>query len=314
MTDATDSERCLPNIEEGEIEINDVIKVEPNQSSQTHLEDGEDEAELTDIIKVDPDHSLLLEGDILGVPDHTTAEAVESLNAGSSGEQELSTIELVRVDQVRSEQGNRIEKTTSSVATQCSPTRESIIPEMDNSIQTFASAWDQSPEERMPEPTSQEDAANRNRFYRHLGLSRLRVPNKRGRPTKSAETPVFRSDIEQLTKQAQNVRETKLKAKKVRMERERRKGLSELFDNLQASVLNQSLNQSSNRPKSPTRSRFSYLARTLAAVDCIKELELKVICNAMTFHKNPFCFFWDIKLLTHPCFRCKARRMNGASK
>ena len=294
MTDATDSERCLPNIEEGEIEINDVIKVEPNQSSQTHLEEAEYEAELTDIIKVDPDHSLLLEGDILGVPDHTTAEAVESLNAGSSGEQELSTIELVRVDQVRPEQGNRIKKTTSSVATQCSPTRESTFPEMVNSIQTFASSLDQSPEERMPEPTSQEDAANRNRFYRHLGLSRLRVPNKRGRPTKSAETPVFRSDIEQLTKQAQNVRETKLKAKKVRMERERRKGLSELFDNLQASVLNQGLNKSSNTPKSSntlmssTRSRFSYLARTLAAVDCIKELELKVICNAMTFHKNPF--------------------------
>ena len=195
MTDATDSERCLPNIEEGEIEINDVIKVEPNQSSQSHLEDGEDEAELTDIIKVDPDHSLLLEGDILGVPDHTTTEAVEGLtNASSSGGQKLSTIELVRVDQVRSEQGNRNKKTTSSVATQCTPTRESTFPEMDNSIQTFASAWDQSPEERMPEPTSQEDASNRNRFYRHLG----RVPNKRGRPKKSAETPVFRSDIEQL--------------------------------------------------------------------------------------------------------------------
>ena len=315
MTDATDSERCFLNIEEGEIEINDVIKVEPNQSSHSHLEEAEYEAELTDIIKVDPGHSLLLEGDILGVPDHTTTEAVESLNAGSSDEQEMSTIELVRVDQVRPEQGNRIKKTTSSVASQCTPTRESIIPEMDNSIQTFASAWDQSPEERMPEPTSQEDASNRNRFYRHLG----RVPNKRGRPKKSAETPVFRSDIEQLTKQAQNVRETKLKAKKVRMERERRKGLSELFDNLQASVLNQGLNKSSNTPKSSntlmssTRSRFSYLARTLAAVDCIKELELKVICNAMTFDKNPFCFCWDIKL-THPCLRCKARRMNGASK
>ena len=212
---------------------------------------------------MDPDHSLLLEEDILGVPDHTAAETVESLSAGSSHEQELSTIELVRVDQVRSEQGNRNEKTSSSVATQCSPTRESTFPEMNNSIQTLVSS-----------PTSQEDAANRNRFYRHLG----RAPNKRGRPKKSAETPVLRSDIEKLTKHAKNVRETKLKAKKVRMERERRRGLAELFDNLQASVLN----QSSIAPTKTPRSRFSYLARTLAAVDCIKELEVKVGCDGIS--------------------------------
>ena len=276
MTEATDSERFLLNIKEGEIEIKDVIKVEPSQSSQSYLKEAEYEAELTDIIKVDPDYSLLLEEDILSVPDHTAAETVERPNAGSSHEQELSTIELVRVDQdqVRSEQGNRNKKTTSSVATQCSPTRESTFPEMDNSIQTFVSSLDQSPEERMPKPTSQEDAANRNRFYRHLG----RVPNKRGRPKKSAGTPVLRSDIEKLTKHAKTIQETKLKAKKVRMERKRRKGLADLFDNLQASVLN----QNTDAPKKTPRSRFSYLARTLAAVDCIKELEMKVRCNGIS--------------------------------
>ena len=48
--------------------------------------------------------------------------------------------------------------------------------------------------------------------------------------------------------------------------------MAQLFDNLQASVDGQT-NSSEKLP----RWRSSYLARTLAAVDCIKELELKVL-------------------------------------
>ena len=255
MAEATDSERFVANIEEvenieeGEIEIKDVIKVEPNQIS--YLEEGEDKAKLTDIIKVDPDHSLLLEEEILDASDQTnSALPLESWNAGSSHEKELPTIELVRLDQVRPEQVNS-EKTTSSVATQYSPTRESTFPEtVDNSNQTFASSLDRLPATRITEPASKEDDS-RNRF--------IKLKNIRG-------------DIEKL----RNVRETKLKAKKVRMERERRKGLAELFDNLEASVFPQS-SKSSDPSKSSARSRSSYFARILAAVDCIKELELKVI-------------------------------------
>ena len=161
---------------------------------------------------------------------------------------------------------------------------------MTNSSQTLVPSSDQLPAARVIQPgetaPSQEDAernrfyryryryqetaaedAERNKFYRHLSL-----PNKRGRPKKSGETAVSRRDIEMLTKHANKIRETKLKAKKVRMERERRKGLAQLFDNLQASVDGQT-NSSEKLP----RWRSSYLARTLAAVDCIKELELKVL-------------------------------------
>ena len=266
MNDTTDSERLLPNVEEGEIEK---IKVEPSQSSQSNIEE-----ELTDIIKVEPDHSLLLEEDILGGPD-PTAEVVESFNAGSSHEQELSTIELVRVDQVREKRCKR----TSSVATQCSPERESTFPETDNSNLTYISSSAGLPEERGLDAPSQEDAS-RNRFYRHLSL-----PNKRGQlPKKLAEPAVFRRDIEKLAKHAKDIRETKLKAKKVRMERERRKGLAELFDNLQAAVHQTNVHENQMSTKQAVkihqiahaRSRSSYLARTLAAVDCIKELEMKV--------------------------------------
>ena len=276
MTDPTDSEKLFLNIEEGEIDIKDVIKVEPSQSFHYNIDDEEEEEEgeeeLSGVIKVDPDHSLLLEEDILGVPDHTAAalEVVGSLNAGSSyKKQELSTIELVRLDkEVRSGQ-----KKTSSVATQCSPKRGSTsFPEMTNSSQTLViPSSDQLPAARVPQPgentPSQEDAernrfyryryretaaedAERNKFYRHLSL-----PNKRGRPKKSGETAVSRRHIEMLTKHANKIRETKLKAKKVRMERERRKGLAQLFDNLQASVEGQT-----NSEKLP-RWRSSYLAK-----------------------------------------------------
>ena len=260
MADATDSEELLPNIEEGEIEIKGVIKVEPSQSSQYTIdqEEEEDEEELSGVIKVDPDHSLLLEEDILGGPDHTTAAAVDvvdSLNAGSSyKKQELSTIELVRLDQeVRSEKGKRYSKKTSSVATQCSPNREdSKFPEMTNPRQTLVPSLDQLPAAQLGEKTPSQEDAERNKFYRHLSL-----PNKRGRPKKSGETVVSsRKDIEKLKKHANMIRETKLKAKKVRMERERRKGLAELFDNLQASVEGQT-NSSEKLP----RWRSDYLVK-----------------------------------------------------
>ena len=66
MTDTTDSEEPLPNIEEAGQELKDVIKVEPNQISQSNV-DEEGSEELKSVIKVDPDHSLLLAEDILGI-------------------------------------------------------------------------------------------------------------------------------------------------------------------------------------------------------------------------------------------------------
>ena len=81
------------NIEEREFEIKDRIKEEPNQNVPSIIdEEGDIAEELKSIIKVDPEHSLLLEEDILADP-----EVIDE-STGASGEQNLSTIELVRVD------------------------------------------------------------------------------------------------------------------------------------------------------------------------------------------------------------------------
>ena len=80
------------NIEEREFEIKDRIKEELNQNVPSIIdEQGDIAEELNSIIKVDPEHSLLLEEDILADP-----ELIDE-STGTSGEQNLSTIELVRV-------------------------------------------------------------------------------------------------------------------------------------------------------------------------------------------------------------------------
>ena len=249
MTDTTDSEELLPNIEEAGQELKDVIKVETNQISQSNV-DEEGSEELKGVIKVDPDHSLLLAEDILDI-----AEVDENLNPGSD-EQELSTIELVRVDGQDNGEDDTERKPTASLPIlsqkYCRANITSTFPESP-------------PAERFPETgqnqgkshqvkASQENA-NRNKFFRHLGF-----PNKRGRPKKYSENT-------ELSKNAES-RISRLRTEKVRMERQRRKGLADLFDNLQASV-----HQHSNLPN---RSRSSYLTRTLDATDCIEELERKV--------------------------------------
>ena len=57
MTDTTDSEEHLPNIEEAGQELKDVIKIENNQISQSNV-DEEGGEELKSVIKVDPSIAL----------------------------------------------------------------------------------------------------------------------------------------------------------------------------------------------------------------------------------------------------------------
>ena len=210
------------NIEEREFEIKDRIKEEPNQNVPSIIdEQGDIAEELQSIIKVDPEHSLLLEEDILADPELIDESTVVS------GEQNLSTIELVRVD-TEDDEENRDQAT-------------SLDPHLTG--QSGAQTDFQ-------EYVGSEELRSKNQFFRHLG-----PPPKRGRPPKkSAEASLIRKEIESITKMQEAnkrskkvkvpssvtslsnmnmIQEARIRSKKVRMERQRRKGLADLFDNLQ---------------------------------------------------------------------------------
>ena len=209
------------NIEEREFEIKDRIKEEPNQNVPSIIdEQGDIGEELKSIIKVDPEHSLLLEEDILADP-----ELIDE-NTGASDEQNLSTIELVRVDAEDEEENG------------------------DQAISLEAHLTGRSGAQTdFQEYVGSEELRSKNQFFRHLG-----PPPKRGRPKKSAEMSLIRREIESITKMQEankrskkvkvpssvtslsnmnRIQEARIRSKKVRMERQRRKGLADLFDNLQ---------------------------------------------------------------------------------
>ena len=209
------------NIEEREFEIKDRIKDEPNQNVPSIMDEHGDIAEeLKSIIKVDPEHSLLLEEDILADP------MLIDENTGASSEQNLSTIELVRVD-TEDEEENGDQATS----------LEAHLTGRSGAHTDFQ------------EYVGSEELRSKNQFFRHLG-----PPPKRGRPKKSAEASLIRREIESITKMQEankrskkvkvpssvtslsnmnRIQEARIRSKKVRMERQRRKGLADLFDNLQ---------------------------------------------------------------------------------
>merc|ERR1712223_129437 len=142
------------NIEEREFEIKDRVKEEPNQNVSSFIdEQGDITEELKSIIKVDPEHSLLLEEDILADP-----ELIDE-NTGTSCEQNLSTIELVRVDTEDEE-----EKGDQATSLEAHLTGRS-------GAQTD-----------FQEYVGSEELRCKNQFFRHLG-----PPPKRARPRKSTE-------------------------------------------------------------------------------------------------------------------------------
>ena len=215
---ASTTEKPPVNIEEREFEIKDRIKEEPNQNVPFIIDEQVDIAEeLKSIIKVDPEHSLLLEEDILADP-----ELIDE-STGTSGEQNLSTIELVRVD-AEDEEENGDQPTS----------LEAHLSGTQTNFQEYVGS---------------EELKSKNQFFRHLG-----PPPKRGRPKKSAEASLIRKEIESITKMQEAtkrskkvkvpssvtslsnmnmIQEARIRSKKVRMERQRRKGLADLFDNLQ---------------------------------------------------------------------------------